>query len=188
MGVVRRGRDEDAASVWKTASRLHINRDFRLNSQSLAACLTPERAIGGRAWPSFQPTDAAWEDALAAWANTTLGLLLFWWLGTTQQSGRTNLTITRIPDLPVIDLRVLDPDRVRGLAETPARLAERAFLPAHLAAEDPTRKELDRLVLEQALGFDAEAMDQVALLCRKWCLEPTVHGGKRHRFHPPASP
>ena len=189
MGVVRQGRDQDAASVWQTASRLHFNRDFRTNSQSLAACLTPERAIGGVAWPSFQPTDPAWEDALAAWANTTLGLLLFWWLGTTQQSGRTRLTITRLPDLPVVDLRALDPDQVRRLADAPARLAEREceFLPAHLAAEDPARKELDRLVLELALGFDAEAMEQVALLRRKWCLEPTVHGGKRRRYRTPAT-
>ena len=35
---------QKAALDWKqTASRLHANRDFRLNSQSLAMCLTPEK-------------------------------------------------------------------------------------------------------------------------------------------------
>ena len=56
--------------------------------------------------------------------------------------------------------------------------AREEFLPAHRAAEDPAR-ELDRLVLGEALGFEPEAMEQVALLRQKWCAEPTVHGGKR---------
>ena len=47
---VRDGRDEKAVAVWKrTASRLHANQDFRLNSQSLAMCITPEKCLGGRA-------------------------------------------------------------------------------------------------------------------------------------------
>ena len=184
MGVVRSGRQAAAAKVWKTASRLHINLDFRLNSQSLAACLTPDRAIGGRAWPSFQPTDSSWEGPLAAWANTTLGLLLFWWMGTTQQSGRTNLTVTRLPDLPVLDMRKLTPAQISDLTAAANTIAPQEFLPAHLAAKDPVRKELDRLVLEVALGFSADAMDQVELLRRKWCAEPTVHGGKSDRLAP----
>ena len=48
-GRVRPNRDQKALDVWNAAGRLHFNRDFRLNSQSLAACLTPERSIGGRA-------------------------------------------------------------------------------------------------------------------------------------------
>ncbi len=184
MGDVRTGRHSDAATVWKTASHLHFNLDFRLNSQSLAACLTPDRAIGGRAWPSFQPTDSSWEEPLAAWANTTLGLILFWWTGTTQQSGRTNLTVTRLPDLPVLDMRKLTPTQISDLTAAAHTIAPKEFLPAHRAAEDPVRKELDRLVLEDAFGFSTDAMDQVALLRRKWCAEPTVHGGKSDRLTP----
>ena len=58
MGTVLPGRAPDAASLWRTASRLHCNRDFQLNSQSLAACLTPSAAIGGRAWSSGTRTSA----------------------------------------------------------------------------------------------------------------------------------
>ncbi len=155
-----------------------------MNSQSLAACLTPDRAIGGRAWPSFPPNDSLWEEPLTAWANTTLGLILFWWMGTTQQSGRTRLTITRLPDLPVLDIRKLTPTQISDLTAAAHTIAPKKFLPAHRAAEDPVRKELDRLVLEVALGFSADAMDQVALLRRKWCAEPTVHGGKSDRLAP----
>ena len=41
-GRERPGQHQRAVAVWETATRLHFNRDFRLNSQSLAACLTPE--------------------------------------------------------------------------------------------------------------------------------------------------
>ena len=179
MGSVLPGRDRDAASVWGSASRLHFNRDFRVNSQSLAACLTPAPAIGGRAWPSFAADDPAWEEALAVWANTTLGLLLFWWIGSAQQSGRTVLTLGRLPHLPTLDPRALSDDQIRRLQAAATALAGEDFLPAHRAHEDPVRKELDRLVFGDALGWDAEALAEIALLRDKWCAEPTVHGGKR---------
>ena len=38
-----------AAERWnRAASRLHANRDFQLNSQSLVMCLTPEKCLGAR--------------------------------------------------------------------------------------------------------------------------------------------
>ena len=40
---------ERAAVARKTATQLNFNRDFRLNSQSLATCLTEESVLGGRA-------------------------------------------------------------------------------------------------------------------------------------------
>ena len=61
--------------VWETATPLHFNRDFRINSQPLAACLTPDAAIGGRAWPNCRLQHARWEKVLVLWANTTLGLI-----------------------------------------------------------------------------------------------------------------
>ena len=179
MGLALPGRDQDATEVWRTARRLHFNRDFGIRSQSLAACLTPVRAIGGRAWPSFATDDPAWEEALAVWANTTLGLLLFWWIGSAQQSGRTVLTISRLPDLPTLDPRALSDDQIRRLQAAATTLEGEDFLPASRAHEDPVRKELDRLVFGHALGWDAEALAEIALLRDKWCAEPTVHGGKR---------
>ena len=66
-GAVRSGMDDRAQELWDGytnnkkeqiagATRLHINRDFRLTSQPLGACLTPAPALGGSAWPSFAPT------------------------------------------------------------------------------------------------------------------------------------
>ena len=85
-GLIREGLREQAVNLWQaTATRLHFSRDFRINSQSLAACLTPAKCIGGRAWPSFVVKQEEWEKPLALWANSTLGLMCFWWVGTRQQ-------------------------------------------------------------------------------------------------------
>ncbi len=179
MGQARPGRDRSAAAVWETARRLHFTLDFRLNSQSLAACLTPSPSVGGRAWPSFK-TRSEWEKALVVWANSSFGLLLFWWVGSAQQAGRTVLTLSRLPDLPVLDLRELSAPQIDELGASFDALRDTDFLPAHEAHRDPARCELDRRVLADVLGFDDEAMDQVALLREKWCAEPSVHGGKHN--------
>ena len=50
--MVRPGLEAKAATVWATASRAHINRDFRFNSQPLAAAFTVRVTVGGRAWPN----------------------------------------------------------------------------------------------------------------------------------------
>ncbi len=76
---VRQGLEKKAAMAWSTASRTHINRDFRFNSQPLAAAFTELASIGGRAWPNVILKDKRLDYAFVLWANSTLGLLSFWW-------------------------------------------------------------------------------------------------------------
>ena len=71
-GRVREGAADKATDVWRTARRLHFSLDFRLNSQSLAACLTRMSTLGGRAWPNFLMTELRHETVTVLWANTTL--------------------------------------------------------------------------------------------------------------------
>lgn len=114
-GLLREGMSDKAREVWATASRLHFNQDFRLNSQSLAACLTPEPSLGGRAWPTLllnDPDQRRCEKALLLWANTTLGMISFWWIGTRQQGGRAIVSISRLKDLTVLDPRELSDDQL----------------------------------------------------------------------------
>ena len=75
-------------------------------------CLTPEKCLGGRAWPNIVPGDERHEIPLLLWCNSTLGLLMHWWKGTRQQMGRSNMTITAIPDLPVLDPRTLTQEQI----------------------------------------------------------------------------
>ena len=179
VGRVRPGCEQRAAEAWgKTASRLHFSLDFRINSQPLTACMTPEESIGGRAWPNFLCADRRWEKPLALWANTTLGVIAFWWIGTRQQQGRAVLTISRLPYLPALDARCLT-DAQLGRAEAVFDEFEgRTMLPANEAWRDETRHALDRAVLIDLLGLPEDLMEPLALLRRQWCAEPSVHGGK----------
>ena len=180
-GVVRDRAEARAADAWGTATRLHFNLDFRLNSQSLAACLTPTSTLGGRAWPNFRMTERRHETAAVLWANTTLGLMLFWWQGSVQQAGRACLTVSRLPDLPVLDPRALG-DAQHALArDLLERFRERTFLPANEAYRDETRQALDAAVLVDLLGLPASILEPLAVLRTQWCGEPTVHGGKATR-------
>ena len=181
-GRVRPGCDAKAIAVFATATRLHFTRLFRLNSQSLAACLTPEPTIGGQAWPNFNVEgDARREEALVLWANTTLGLLLWWWLGNRQQLGRANLPISALPSLPVFDVRTLNARQLRLAAKIFADFRDWTFLPANEAYRDETRKALDRAVLCDLLGLPESILEPLDMLRRQWCAEATVHGGKSTR-------
>ena len=176
---------ERAKYLWKKATRLHYNRDFRLNSQMLAACITPERCFGGVAWPSFVVSKAAWERPLALWANTTLGLLGHWWIGTRQHNGRVRLSIRLLPELPALDCRALTSGQVSALERVFTEFEHRQFLPANEAWRDATRQALDEAVLCDVLGLDlaagvsrAEYLESLDVLRREWCQEPSVHGNK----------
>ena len=178
-GRVRPGCEERAAETWRrTASRLHFNRDFQINSQSLAACITHEPSIGGRAWPNFLCAERCWEAPLVLWANTTFGLVSFWWIGTRQQQGRAMLTISRLPSLPSLDPRSLTEQQLDHAKAIFDDFESRRLLPANEAWRDEVRQELDRAVLIDLLGLPEDIMEPLALLRRQWCAEPSVHGGK----------
>ena len=184
-GKVRSGCDALARKVWnKTASQLHFTLGFRINSQSLAACITPDKTIGGSAWPNFIPERDEWTLPLVLWANTTLGLLSFWWIGSRQQQGRAILTITQLPRLTVLDPRTLSKEQIVRAEKIFERFREKTFLPANEAYRDDTRKALDRAVLVELLGLPEDVLEPLALLRNQWCAEPSVHGGKKTRITP----
>ena len=180
-GWVRQDCEDKALDVWDTATRLHLNRDFRLNSQSLAACLTPKRCIGGHAWPSYCLDNTAAEEAIALWANTTLGLIGYWWVAGRQQQGRARLTITQLPSLLALDVRKLSDTQIQQANIIFADFRKREFLPANQAYHDETRQALDEAVLIDLLGLPESILEPLALLRLQWCQEPTVHGGKATR-------
>ena len=185
-GRVRSGSHARAVETWnRTASRLHFSLDFQLNSQSLAACLTAKETIGGRAWPNFLAANAEWEEPLALCANSTLGLMAFWWIGSRQQQGRTLLTISRLPKLQILDVRTLNAVQIAQAKTLAEDFRRRKFLPANEAYRDETRMALDRAVLCDLFGLPVEILEPLTVLRRQWCAEPSVHGGKSTRIDAP---
>ena len=181
-GEVRSGMKEQADAVWSKASRLHFTLDFRLNSQSLAASITERRSVGGRAWPNFCPQNFKHESVLALWSNTTLGLFLFWWYASRQQSGRAILTISQLPSLLMIDASKLTSEQLANADRLLNKFAKQPLLPANEAYHDNVRIALDEEFFVRVLGLDSTILEPLEVLRNKWCAEPSVHGGKNTRI------
>ena len=180
--LTRMGCEIKAADVWKRyASRLHLNVDFRLNSQSLAACLTPEKTLGGRAWPNFILDNIEYEKAIVLWFNSTLGLMSYWWKGTRQQLGRVGVKITALPSLLSVDPRQFDRGKIKKAEDLFEQFREVEFLPANESYHDANRRALDEALLVELLGVSDDIVDEFDLIRLQWCAEPSVHGGKKTR-------
>ena len=176
--LVRQGLEKKATAIRATASRAHINLDFRFNSQPLTAAFTDQASIGGRAWPNVIFQDKRFDHAFVVWANCILGLLSFWWNSNRQVAGRGTTTITAVPSLPVLDFRALTDGQMRTAEQIFNQFRDKELKPAYLADADPNRALLDRRVVCDLLGFDRDTYVAVRRLAAKWCAEPSVHGGK----------
>ena len=176
--LVKPRMEDRAIKSWDTASRSHINLDFRFNSQPLTVAFTEEKCIGGVAWPNVRFQRGQFDYAFSLWCNSTLGLLLFWWNSNRQQSGRGRTTISAVESLPILDLRALGKEQLHTAENIFDEFRDLEFKPVYLADADPNRALLDRRVVCDLLGFDDETYTAVRRLAAKWCAEPSVHGGK----------
>ena len=129
-------------------------------------------------WEGEKPSG---QKVVVLWANTTLGLIGFWWRGTRQHQGRARLTITRLRELPMLGPRQLSEEQINCAQSLFDELADRRFLPANESYHDPTRIALDEAVLVDLLNLSSEVLEPLAVLRQQWCAEPTVHGGKQTR-------
>ena len=173
--------DLKVASIWKTASHCHFNRDFRFNSQSTAMQFTPWKTIGGRAWPSISLSSVDQEKALVLWANTSLGLLLHWWHGNKQQSGRGSIGKTMLETLPVLDVTALDPELLAEAVKLFDTMSEQPLLPLHELDRDPIRRELDEAFARNVLRLSEPILTSggpLELLRMKLSQEPSIRGSK----------
>ena len=179
QGEIRPNCDTKAKDVWlKSASLFHICIDFRLNSQSLAACITPELCIGGNAWPSHKLFKSSWNYPIVLWMNSTLGLMTFWWLANRQSSGRARMSLSLHPNIPVLDTRALSNEKLEQAKNIFYKFKNKKFLIAHEAWKDDTRIALDQAILVDLLNYPQSIMRELELIRKSWCSEPTVHGGK----------
>ena len=167
-----------AAAVWGTASRSHFSRDFRFTSQPLAVAVSEQKTIGGRAWPNVRLDDSRFDYPFSLWANSTLGILLYWWSASRQQDGRGVFSINAAKSLSVLDFRALSDDQLATAEDIFNDFRNRELKPAYLADADPNRALLDRRVVCDLLGLDESIYEGVRRLSAMWCAEPSVRGGK----------
>ena len=177
--LVKPGMEEKASDAWATASYSHINRDFQFNSQPLTAAFSELPSLGGRAWPNVAFDDKKLEFAFVVWANSTLGLLSFWWNSNRQISGRGTISVSGLDSLCLLDFRCLTDEQLLMAEMIFEEFRDKDLLPAYLADADPNRALLDRRVICDLLGFGEDIYMAVRRLSAKWCAEPSVHGGKK---------
>ena len=153
-----------------TMSRLHVNDNFRYNSQSTAALMTPEPSVGGRGWPNVRVGEERQERALAVWLNTSLGLITHWGMSNHTQNGLGYTSRKQIKNLPVLDAARLSHRQLAMMSETFNQVKDLPMLPANEAWRDQIRAELDRRVLEDILRLGEEATS------RPVAVQPLVFG------------
>ncbi len=176
--LVRPGMEAKASTVWATASRAHISRGFRFNSQPLAVAFTEQQSSGGRGWPNVAFNVPEYDLVFALWGNCTLGLLSYWWHSNRQVAGRGDMTISSVDSLPVLDFRALTDEQLLMAEMVFNEFRDKELKPAYLADADANRALLDRRVVCNLLGFNDDIYQGVRRLAAKWCAEPSVHGGK----------
>ncbi len=176
--LVRPGMEDKASDVWATASRAHISRGFRFNSQPLAVAFTDQQSVGGRGWPSVSFSNSSYDYAFALWGNSTLGILSYWWHSNRQVAGRGDITVRSAGSLPILDLRTLTEEQLRTAEAIFNESRDLELKPVYIADADPNRARLDRRVVCDLLGFEEGMYEAVRRLAAKWCAEPSVHGGK----------
>lgn len=179
-GEVRRNREEAAEQMWSHfATRLHINRDFRFNANATVAACTQRTSLGGRAWPTLAASSQLHEKALCVWLNSPLGMISYWMVSNRAQNGRGTTTVTAIPDIPALDVTKLGAAQLDAAVKIFDDLQDKRLLPANEAWRDPVRQELDRRLLTEVLELDDQSVEQLDILRRQWCSEPTVTSTKK---------
>ena len=179
QGKVKNNRTRDASAMWsKNATHLHINAEFQFNANPTVAAFTERLTLGGRSWPSLKASAEQHEKAMCVWFNSTLGMISYWLESNRNQNGRGGITVTAIPDMPILDTTRLTEEQLHAAAQIFDDLKLETLKPANQAWEDDARKDLDRRIITEVLSLDDSAVQQLDILRRQWCGEPTVTSTK----------
>ena len=164
------------ASVLSSANRLHISTDFRFNANALPACLTTRKAIGGRAWPSFNLTDETHEKLVCLWLNSSLGILSYWWAANRTQDGRGSVTTTQLGKIMCIDPRSLSEQQLKRVDAFFDKAKGLKLANANEIASDDSRKQIDNFFASEILGTSSDLIAALGVLRAKLERETTIQG------------
>ena len=173
--------DQKLRSVFASASHCHSNRDFQFNSQPVAMQFTSRKSIGGTAWLSVSLPEPDHEKTAVVWANTTLGLLMYWWHSSRQQAGRGRITKVSLQTLPILDITALRPDQLARAASIFDDTCQLPLKPLHELDTDENRKLIDRRFYGEVLGMPAQLLKDggpLDILRTKLSREPSIRGAK----------
>ena len=105
--------------------------------------------------------------------------MAYWTESNRNQDGRGGITVTEIPDLPLLDVTKLSLIQLEAAVKIFDDLHEKMLLPANEAWRDDVRHHLVRRLLMEVLGLDDKSVEQLDILRRQWCSEPAVTSTKK---------
>ena len=167
-------------------SQFHVSMSLRLSSAKLAAAYTEQACMGGRAWCAIMPGKDGADgiaEAVILFLNSTYGLLIRSGYGLTTNLGRSGLRINALANHPMPDFAGNTPEaaEARRIAlENFDRLRELELERVALAAIDPNRAEIDRVVtLMLGLPYDGGMENMLAEWRRMMCLQPAINANNK---------
>ncbi len=179
--IVRMRKEARAHEIWDTRSRTHHNRDFQFNANALAVAFTERPSLGGRSWPNIILNQPDREPLYTLWGNSTLGVFLYWWRSSKQQSGRGIMPRLQAASMPVLNVEAMSSVQVGQANAIFEDMKDRQMLPFNEAHRDEVRKELDYRLLVDVLNVPSTLIPSLDAFREKLCAEPSIHGGKQSR-------
>lgn len=128
--------------LWVQAGRLLVAERLRLDTARIAAVRCTTRVLSNVWWP-VRIEDAASERALAAWLNSSLGLLTLLAQRTSTEGSWVGLKKADLERLPVLDVEALSARQRRNLAALFDKMADEEFERLPAMAHCPARRALD---------------------------------------------
>ena len=128
--------------LWQMAGKLLIAERLRLNTGRISAMVASKPVLSNVWWPT-KTDNPNWEKAVAAFLNSSLGLLALLAIRNTTQGNWVKLKKADLEDLPVLDPRQLTPSQLQQFSDLFDALSEEEFERLPAMAHCPTRKRLD---------------------------------------------
>ena len=132
---------------WNTRTCVFINNNSAYNSQRLIAAYTKKKHLGGSAWVNVS-LPKKYEKAFVIWCNSTFGIILYWFVSGSQQSGRGRMGVTAFREFPVLNLDQLSEKQIDDLSTLFDEVCHQELKPLNCAADDEIRKKIDSRILE----------------------------------------
>lgn len=103
----------------------------------------PQVPVLSNVWWPVKTPERAWDKALTAYLNSSIGMLGLLATRNTTRGGWVKFKKADLERMPVLDLRRLAPEQVKRLAELHDALREAEFEPLPAMADCPARRALD---------------------------------------------
>ena len=143
LAKARRGRNlKTVSQLWPKAGRLLVAERLWLETNRVVAMRSDTHVLSNVWWP-IRMDDAPSEKALAAWMNSSLGLLTILMQRTSTRGGWVGIKKADLQRLPVLDVGALAARQRADLAALFDEMADEEFERLPAMAHCPARKALD---------------------------------------------